>query len=103
MGRWRGCWDRLCKDRHMANLQVRNIPDELYERLREHAGKGNRTIRATVLAAVERELAWAEWERSLAEDPTTDLGIDAATLLAEARPARDCFLSYFNALDLVTL
>ena len=73
----------------MANLHVRNIPGELYERLRKHARKGNRTISATVLAAVERELAWSEWESRLAQHPTTDLGVDVATLLAEERAHRD--------------
>ena len=52
-----------------------------------HAGSTG-TISATVLAAVERELAWSEWESRLAEHPTTDLGVDAATLIAEERAHR---------------
>ena len=72
----------------MANLHVRNIPDELYQRLRKHARKGNRAISATVLAAAERELAWSEWE-PVGQHPTTDLGVGAATPLAGERPHRD--------------
>lgn len=73
----------------MANLQVGNIPDNLYERLRKHARRGNRTISATVLAAVGRELAWSEWESRLARQPTTNFGVAATTSLADEQAQRD--------------
>ena len=73
----------------MANLQVRNIPDDLHERLRRHARENNCTMSSVVLSAVERELARWEWRRRLAQHPTTDLGIAAATLLAEEQSHRD--------------
>ena len=73
----------------MANLQVRNIPDALHERLRRHARENNCTMSATVLTAVERELATWEWRKHLAQRPKTDLDIEAATLLAEERSLRD--------------
>lgn len=73
----------------MANLQVRNIPDDLHERLRRHARARRRTMSAVVLGAVERELAREEWRERLAQRPETDLGIDAAALLAEERALRD--------------
>ena len=44
---------------------------------------------AVVLGAVERELAREEWRERLAQRPETDLGIDAAALLAEERALRD--------------
>ena len=44
---------------------------------------------AVVLTAVERELARWEWQERLAQRPTTNLGVDAATLLAEGRSLRD--------------
>ena len=72
-----------CQTHAMANLQVRNIPDDLHERLRRHARENNCTMSSVVLSAVERELARWEWRRRLAQHPTTDLGIAAATLLAE--------------------
>ena len=73
----------------MAHLQVKNIPDSLHERLRRFARETDRTLSAAVLAAVERELASWEWRRRLAQRPETDLGVDAATLLAETRAHRN--------------
>ncbi|MDE0654593.1 MAG: toxin-antitoxin system HicB family antitoxin [bacterium] len=72
----------------MANLQVKNIPETLHDRLRRHARANNCTISAAVLTAVERELARWEWRERLAQRPTTDLGIEAAALLAEERSLR---------------
>ena len=69
----------------MANLQVKNISDALHDRLRSYARESNSTISATVLAAVERELARWEWRKHLAQRPETDLGIEAAALLWEER------------------
>ena len=73
----------------MANLQVRNISDDLHDRLRRHARENNCTISAAVLSAVERELARGEWRKRLAQRPETDLGIEAAALLVEERSLRD--------------
>lgn len=49
---------------------------------------------AAVLEAIKHELASWEWRERLASHPTTDLGIDAATLLAEARRQRDTELEW---------
>ena len=73
----------------MPNLQVKNIPDALHERLRRHARKSNCTMSAIVLTAVERELARREWQDHLAQRPKTELGVEVATLLAEERSLRD--------------
>ena len=73
----------------MANLQVKNVPDGLYERLRSHARERNCTMSEVVLIAVERELERWEWRKRLAQLPKTDLGVEAATLLAEERSLRD--------------
>ena len=78
-----------CYCHPMANLQVKNVPDSLHERLRQHAREQNTTLSAAVLSALERELARAEWRRHLAQRPTTDLGVSAADLLAEARAERE--------------
>ena len=73
----------------MANLQVKNIPDDLHERLRRHARERNCTISAAVLTAVERELERWEWRARLAQRPLTDLGVAAADLLQAERANRE--------------
>ena len=73
----------------MANLQVKNIPDALHERLRRHALENGCTMSSVVLTALERELARLDWQKRFAKHPTTDLGVDAATLLAEERALRE--------------
>ena len=73
----------------MANLQVKNVPEELHERLRRHARKNNCTMSAAVLAAIERELSLAEWRERMAARPAVDLGVPAAQLIEEARAERD--------------
>lgn len=73
----------------MANLHVRNILDDVYERLQRYAGESNRSVSSVVVGALERELARLEWRERLAQRPTTDLGNDAATLVAEERLRRD--------------
>ena len=73
----------------MANLQVKNVPDTLHERLRSYARENRCTISAAVLAAVERELAMWEWRAHMARRPETDIGVDAAALIAEERLRRD--------------
>ena len=74
--------------RYIATLRISNIPDTLHERLRRHARKNNRSMSAVVLTAVERELARWEWQEHLAQRPGTDLGVEAATVLAEERSLR---------------
>ncbi len=73
----------------MANLHVRNFPDDVYERLRRYARENDRTMSSVVIGALERELARLEWPERLARLPKTDLGVDAATLIAEERRRRD--------------
>ena len=78
-----------CYSHDMANLQVRNMPDDLHERLRRHARENNRTMSAAVVDAIERELTMWEWRDRLAQRPETDLGVEAAALLAAERSLRD--------------
>jgi len=73
----------------MARLQVKNVPDSLHDRLRSFARETNRTLSAVVLSAVERELEAWEWRKRLAARLKTDLGVEAATLIAESRALRD--------------
>lgn len=47
---------------------------------------------AAVLNAIKRELARWEWSKHLATRSTTELGTDAASLIAEVRASRDAEL-----------
>jgi len=76
----------------MATLNIRNIPDDLYARLLRYARASNRSVGEVVVRALERELERMEWQEHLARQPKTDLGIDAATLIAEERRRRDAEL-----------
>ncbi len=73
----------------MANLQIRNMPDTLHDRLRRYARESNSTMRAVALNAIERELARWEWQKRLAQRPETDICADAATILTEERTRRE--------------
>ena len=73
----------------VMNLQVKNVPSALHERLRHHARVRNRTIGEVVLAAVEHELERQEWAERFATRSETDLGVTAASLLEEARRELD--------------
>ena len=73
----------------MANLQVKNLPEPLHERLRRYAQQHHRTISDVALAALEREMNRCEWYERLAQRPPTDLGVSASSLLAEERSQRE--------------
>lgn len=73
----------------MGNLQVKNIPDTLHDRLRQHARKNGVTISATVITAIEWELERNEWRERLATRPKTNIGVRASDILAKERARRD--------------
>ena len=74
---------------HEMNLQVKNVPAELHDRLRQRARLQNRTLSDLVLAAIERELARQEWLDRLRTRPEVGLGVSAASLVEEERAVRD--------------
>jgi antitoxin FitA len=73
----------------MALLQIRNMPDDLKERLRARAGKADITMSDYVIRLVRDDLdkpTMEEWlERVRALPLRTDLNLTAAEALAEAR------------------
>ncbi len=73
----------------MANLQVKNLPENLHQRLRQYAQKHHRTISDIALAAIEREMVRHEWHEQLLQRPSTDLGDSAASLLEQERRERE--------------
>jgi plasmid stability protein len=80
---------KACHIHAMANLQVKNIPDTLHQRLRRYARAHKCTLSNVVLTALERELARREWHERLAHRPATDLGVSAASLLEQERQQRE--------------
>jgi plasmid stability protein len=76
---------RACHHHAMANLQIKNLPDALHQRLRDYAQKHHRTISDIALAAIERELARYDGHEKLSQRPATDLGGSAASLLEQER------------------
>jgi plasmid stability protein len=80
---------KACHIHAMANLQVKNVPDTLHQRLRRYAHEHKCTLSDVVLIALERELTRREWHERLAQRPTTDLGASAASLLEQERQQRE--------------
>jgi plasmid stability protein len=72
----------------MANLQVKNLPEDLHQRLRRYAQQHHRTISDIAQAAIEREMARFEWQERLSQRPAADLGVSAASLLEQERQER---------------
>ena len=70
------------------NLQVKNIPPDLHERLRRQAEFEKRTTNDIVLAAIEHELARHEWRERCLRYARVAPGVSAAELLEEERGAR---------------
>jgi hypothetical protein len=77
----------------MANIQVKNIPEKLHNRLRRHAREEDCTLGEIVLDAIEREVARREWRKRFSGRPSTQLGSSAAELLEQERRERDSDLS----------
>ena len=77
-----------CQNHAMANLQVKNVPELLYLRLKQVVRAQDRTLSDFVLRAVERESARVAFHKQLAQRPRTDLGLSAASLLEETRRER---------------
>lgn len=73
----------------MANLQVKNVPDDLYEKIRHEAERQGRTIRELVLDAVRREVAREEFRARLRTRRPVDLGQPVSVVLGEVRAERD--------------
>jgi hypothetical protein len=75
----------------MGAIQVKNVPGDLHERLRERAEGEGMTIGSYVLRVIERDLALPsrrEWfERLHAREPVE--GIDTAALIREGRRERE--------------
>lgn len=81
-----------CYRHAMANLQVKNVPEDLHRRLRAIATRRGKTVRDVVLEAVRREVSHEEFLARLRQRPRVELSRPAAELLAEARSEREAEL-----------
>src|ERR1700756_2344761 len=54
---------RACYCLHMANIQVKNIPEKLHNRLRRYAREQDCTLGDIILEAIEREVSRREWRK----------------------------------------
>jgi len=77
----------------MANIQVKNIPEGLHNKLRRYAREQEITLSEIILEAIEREVARREWHKRFTNRPTTRLRSSAAQLLDQERRLRDNDLS----------
>ena len=77
-----------CYSHAVANLQVKNVPDDVHRDLRRQADRQGRTVRDLVLEAVRRQLQRERFAERLLRRKSTDLGGSAAALLDEARAER---------------
>jgi plasmid stability protein len=73
----------------VANLQVKNVPEETHRRLRRCARRRGQTLGDVVLAAVERELSHEEFLARLHQRKPVKLGRPAASFLTAAREERE--------------
>jgi hypothetical protein len=72
----------------MANLQVKNLPDELHAALRERAELEGTTLSELVTRALRREVAlpsMADWLEDLSRLDPIDPAVDVPQLLDKVR------------------
>ncbi len=73
----------------MANLQVKDIPEDLHRRIRECARRRGKSLRELVLDALGKELSCDEFERRLQRRSRVRLSRPAGEMLAEVRAERE--------------
>jgi DNA repair photolyase len=78
-----------CYGARMANIQVKNVPEKLHNRLRRYAREQHCTLGEIVLEAIEREVGRREWHKRFSGRPKTHLRNTAAELLDQERRQRD--------------
>ncbi len=77
----------------MSAIQIKNVPEELHDRLRERARSEGRSLSKYILATLERDLSvpsTREWLDSLSRDPATNIEPgEVARLIQEGRAERE--------------
>jgi hypothetical protein len=72
----------------MANIQVKNIPESLHNKLRGYAREQDCILGEIILEAIQREVARREWQKRFSRRPATALSSSAAALLDQERRER---------------
>jgi antitoxin FitA len=78
-----------CYCHAMANLQVKDVPEDVHRRLRECARRRGKSLRDLVLEALGKELSHDEFERRLKSRSRVRLSRPAGEVLAEVRAERE--------------
>ncbi|MFI5010160.1 MAG: hypothetical protein ACHQDY_07790 [Solirubrobacterales bacterium] len=77
----------------MSAIQIKNVPDDLHDKLRERARSEGRSLSKYILATLERDIAvpsTREWLNSLSKDPVTNVKPgEVARLIQEGRAERE--------------
>jgi len=80
---------RACYRHAVANLQVKNVPDDLFRKIRRYAAQEGRTIRDFVLEAVRAKVAREEFAARLRKRTPVELARPAGELIDDVRRERD--------------
>ena len=73
----------------MATIQVTNIPDDLHDRLCEHAKKRNTSVDDLVVDAIERQIDRIEFHDELVSKKMLRPDISPSEFVARERECRD--------------
>jgi antitoxin FitA len=72
----------------VANLQIKDLPDDLHDELRRRAEQSSTSIRAYVIELIRRDQALAsplDWLEEIRSRQPIDLGEPASELIRAAR------------------
>ena len=73
----------------MVDIKIKNVPDEMYERLSRQARKSNATLNDVVLEGLEREIEQIELHERIAAQPVRHFDISPSEWLSRHRAKRD--------------
>jgi hypothetical protein len=75
----------------MANLQIKNLPEDLHEGLRKRAEERRMSMRDYVLELIERDQRLPtinQWLDEIERDEPGDAGVDVVELIRDGREER---------------
>ena len=73
----------------MIDIQIKNVPDEMYERLARYARKSKTTLNDVVVEALELEIEQIELHEWIAAQPVRHFDISPSEWLSRHRARRD--------------